>query len=400
MFGSLKKKLKESITGLAKKVKEEPKEEKPVKVRKPTEKKTLEKKKIKPIKKAKKPEKVIESPKEVLEEKEEIVEAVKDEQPLEPEHALEEVTTEPEPPVEEPVQEEKKSRFGLGKIKERITEKTLSDEDIEEFFSAYETGLLQSNIALEVVDHIKQRMKEQFAGKPIKRSGAEERIKNAFKTALLEIVDQGDVDILKLAKEGDGKPCFVFLGFNGSGKTTSLAKLGQYLMNKKKSVVFAAGDSFRAASIEQLQHHGDKLGVKVIKHDYGADSAAVIFDAVKYVEGHGVDIALADTAGRMHSDKNLMDELKKVIRVNNPRLKILVIDSLTGNDAVEQARKFHEAVGVDAIIMGKADVNEKGGSILSVCYAIKKPILFLGTGQGYNDLERFGPKKFVDDLFK
>ncbi|MFH1294779.1 MAG: signal recognition particle-docking protein FtsY [Candidatus Aenigmatarchaeota archaeon] len=337
MFGSLKKKLKESIKGLAERVKEEHVEPKPQRTR--------------PSKKA----------------------------------------------TPQPVEEEHEKGF-VAKFKSKVTEKTITSEDIDKFFSGQETDLLQSNIALEVADYIRQRLKEEIADTPIKRSHVEDNIKETFHKILMEIVDQSNLDIVKAVEKGVGKPCFIFLGFNGAGKTTSLAKVGNYLLGKGKSVVFAAGDSFRAASIEQIQHHGDKLGIKVIKHTYGADSAAVIFDAVKYAESHGVDIVLADTAGRMHSDKNLIDELKKVVRVNQPRLKILVIDSLTGNDAVEQAKAFNDAVGVDAVIMGKADVNEKGGSILSVCYAIKKPILFLGTGQEYKDLQRFDPKKFVDEL--
>jgi fused signal recognition particle receptor len=386
MFGSLKKRLKESIKGLAKRAKI--KEEEPARTEEVTEKKpkAVRKKpeKVKPEKK-KEIKKAMERPPEKIPEKPE----------------AEEIGKEAERPGEIPEKiGEEKPRLGLReRLRARITEKALSPEDIDDFFGGQETELLQSNIAVEVVDFIRQRLKNELAGKPMPRGKAEERIRSAFREILLEIVDQGGIDILETLKgDGESKPCFVFLGFNGSGKTTSIAKVARYLLDRKKAVVLAAGDCFRAASIEQLQHHGDSLGVKVVKHDYGADSAAVIFDAIKYAESHGADIVLADTAGRSHADKNLMDELKKVARVNRPRLKILVIDSLTGNDAVEQARRFHEAVGVDAVIMSKADVNEKGGSILSVCYAIKKPILFLGTGQGYKDIEKFEPKKFVDSL--
>ncbi len=191
---------------------------------------------------------------------------------------------------------------------------------------------------------------------------------------------------------------FLFLGFNGSGKTTSLAKIGNYLKNKGFSCVFAAGDSFRAASIEQLEEHGRRLNVGVIKHKYGADSAAVIFDARKHAEAKGIDVVLADTAGRSHTNRNLMDELKKVCRVNKPDLKILVIDSLVGNDAVPQAKMFDEAVGVDAVMFTKLDVNEKGGAILSVAQTLKKPILFLGTGQDYSSIKTFKPQEFIENI--
>lgn len=293
-----------------------------------------------------------------------------------------------------PEKEEPKIRLGL---RERIARRTLSEKDIENFFSDLETELLQSNIALEVIDFLKDELKQSLSGKPIKRGKAGVFINQAFREALLKVVDQGMIDLGKLLKEN--KPLsMVFLGFNGSGKTTSMAKLAHYFLKKGKKPVLAAGDTFRAASIEQLEHHGNKLGVRVIKHQYGSDSAAVVFDAIKHASSNNLDVVLADTAGRTHTNRNLMDELKKVIRVNNPTLKVLVVDSLTGNDAVGQARDFNEAVGVDAVVMTKTDVNEKGGSILSVCYAIKKPILFLGTGQKYGDMEIFNPEKFVNDL--
>jgi fused signal recognition particle receptor len=189
----------------------------------------------------------------------------------------------------------------------------------------------------------------------------------------------------------------LFLGFNGSGKTTSLAKLGKWLIDNKYTCVFAAADTFRAGSIQQLEEHAAKIGVKVIKHKYGADPAAVAFDSIAYAKSNGIDFVLIDSAGRAHTNRNLMDQMKKIVKVNNPDLKILVIDSLTGNDAVLQARMFNE-VGLDAIIFTKVDVNEKGGAILSVTHELKKPILFLGLGQGYTDFERFDKEKFVSRI--
>jgi len=168
-------------------------------------------------------------------------------------------------------------------------------------------------------------------------------------------------------------------------------------MEKGYACVFAAADTFRAAAEEQLEEHAKKLGVKVIKHRYGADPAAVVFDAVKHAKAKGIDFVLADTAGRTHTDRNLMEEMEKIIRVNKPDLKILVVDSLTGNDAVPQAREFGK-LGIDAVIFTKVDVNEKGGAILSVTHELKKPILFLGLGQGYENLEKFVAEKFVDNL--
>jgi fused signal recognition particle receptor len=300
----------------------------------------------------------------------------------------------PEAPKPTPSQA---SKGAITKMKERITTRELSGKDIDEFFDEIESGLLQSNVALEVVEFMKKSMKENLAGRQIKRGGAENSIRSAFEESLLATVDQGSVNLEELIRKKKPLIC-VILGFNGSGKTTTIAKIADYLKHRGYKPVLAAGDTFRAASIEQLEFHANKLGIRVIKHQYGADAAAVVFDAVKHAEATGCDIVLADTAGRMHTDKNLMDELKKVIRVNKPDLKVLVLDSLTGNDAVEQARRFDEAVGVDAVVLTKVDVNEKGGSILSVCYAIKKPILFLGVGQRYEDIRTFDPREFVKNL--
>lgn len=340
MFGSLKEKLKKSVDRLKKKI-EEPVE---TQIQDVEEKKEIEK--------------------EILEE-----------------------------PKKQP-KEEKPKKLSLTK---RITTKEFSENDIDKFFEETETELLQANVALDVVEALRDGIKKSLVGKQIKRGEAEEIITKAFEDALVKIVDQGNIDLVASIK---GQLKIIFLGFNGSGKTTTIAKIAHYLQKKGHKPVLVAGDTFRAASIEQLEHHGNKLGVKVIKHDYGSDSAAVFFDAVKYAESNGCDVILGDTAGRTHANKNLMNELEKIVRVNKPDLKILVVDSLTGNDAIDQAQEFNKLVGVDAVVMTKTDVNQKGGSILSVCYAIKKPILFLGTGQGYDDIKRFEPKEFVKELLE
>jgi fused signal recognition particle receptor len=284
-----------------------------------------------------------------------------------------------------------------------VVTRELTGRDIDGFFEENETELLQSDVALEVADSLKEKLKEKLVSSKVRRGSASGLVEEAFRESILEIIDQGEIDLLKRVRDSGrkGRPLVMaFIGFNGSGKTTSIAKTAHYLKEKGFSPVLAAGDTFRAASIEQLEVHGKRLGVKVIKHQYGSDSAAVIFDARKYAEKRGIDVVLADTAGRSHADTNLMDELKKVIRVNNPDLKVLVVDSLTGNDAVEQARKFNDAVGVDCIVMTKTDVNPRGGSILSVVHTIRKPILFLGTGQEYSKIEMFNPEKFIKQLME
>jgi fused signal recognition particle receptor len=302
--------------------------------------------------------------------------------------------------VVQPAVREKSGLFGLGK---KITEKEFSEKEIDDFFADMQTGLLQANLALGVIDFLKDGMKKRLVGKPVPRMEAKDIIKKSFEEILLETVRKGDVDIDSVIKKAkaEGRPATIlFLGFNGSGKTTTVAKIARMLMDEGHRPVLAAADTFRAASIEQLEFHGKKLGIGVIKHTYGSDPAAVIFDARKHAQSKGLDVVLADSAGRMHNNANLMDELKKVVRVNKPDLKLLVVDSLTGNDVVSQAQSFSEGVGIDGIVMTKMDVNEKGGSIISACHASGKPVLYIGTGQGYQDLKKFDPEKFVKSVLE
>jgi len=284
------------------------------------------------------------------------------------------------------------------KVPKKITERKISEKDLSQVLEDLEFSLLEADVALEVSDKIKEDLIGALVGKEVKRSQIKKIVEQTIRKSLLEILDVPKIDLEKIIK--NNKPCLMlFLGFNGSGKTTTLAKIGYYLKNKGYSCVFAAGDSFRAAAVEQLQEHADKLGLKVIKHKYGADSAAVIYDAVEHAKAKEIDIVLADSAGRMHTNQNLMDELKKIVKVNNPQVKILVIDSITGNDAVEQAKNFDEAIGIDGVALTKIDVNTKGGAILSVCKILGKPIVALGVGQGYKDLKEFNREEFVGKLF-
>lgn len=282
-------------------------------------------------------------------------------------------------------EEEKKSFFG--RIKQTITTKTISEEKFNELFWDLELILLENNVSLEVIEKIKEDLKEELVDKPLPRN-VPAKIQETLQKTLKDILSFEKIDIVKKVK--DKKPFIIaFFGINGAGKTTSIAKLTHYLKENNLSVVLAACDTFRAAAIQQLREHADKLGVKMIKHDYGSDAAAVAFDAIKHAEKENVDVVLIDTAGRLHSNTNLMAELEKIIRVTKPDLKIFVGESITGNDCIEQARKFNELVEMDGVILTKADVDEKGGAPLSISYTIKKPILFLGVGQGYNDLEEF-----------
>jgi len=301
--------------------------------------------------------------------------------------------------VEKVVEEKPKKGFFkriAEKFVKKVVEKKLSSEDVAPILEELKSGLIESDVAYDVAEKIKSDMMNSLVGREIKRGKEKEVVVEALRSSLLEILTVPEMDLEEMAKQK--KPVvLLFLGFNGSGKTTSLAKVGKFLIDKGYSCVFAAADTFRAAAEEQLEEHAKNIGVKVIKHKYGADPAAVVFDAVEHAKANGINFVLADTAGRAHTNRNLMDQMKKIVKVNKPDVKILVIDSLTGNDALIQAKEFGE-IGVDGIVFTKVDVNEKGGAILSVTHELKKPILFLGLGQRYEDFEKFDKEKFVKNL--
>ena len=302
--------------------------------------------------------------------------------------------------VEEPTSfepEEKKKRGFFSKLKDTFTKFKLSDEKFEELFWDIEVALLENNVALEVIQKIKEDLKEELTQEKISRKGAQEIILDSLRKSIKEVLSVEKLDLLK--NINSKKPYIIaVIGVNGSGKTTTIAKLCHYLKKQNKSVVLAAADTFRAAAIQQIEHHAKNLDVKLIKHDYNSDPSAVAFDAIRHAEAKGIDVVVIDTAGRLHSNDNLMNELKKLVRVNNPDLKLFVGESITGNDCVEQAKKYDELIGIDAIILSKADVDDKGGAALSISYVTKKPLLFIGTGQNYEDLEVFDKNKIINSL--
>ncbi|MFH1511537.1 MAG: AAA family ATPase, partial [Candidatus Woesearchaeota archaeon] len=245
------------------------------------------------------------------------------------------------------------------RIKDRIQTVTISEEKFNELFWDLEVVMLENNVAVEVIDTIKSDLKKELVEKPIPRGSTADAVVKSLARSVKGLFVTEHIDILDAARKK--KPYVIcFVGVNGSGKTTTIAKVARLFQSNQFSVVLAAADTFRAAAIDQLQLHADRLNVKLIRHDYGSDAAAVAFDAIKHAESKNKDVVLIDTAGRMHSNANLMDEMKKVVRVAKPDLVVFIGEAITGNDCVEQARMFSEAVQIDAIILSKADVDEKG----------------------------------------
>jgi len=307
--------------------------------------------------------------------------------------------------VETP-KEEKPKKVGLkdkivALVKDR--EVVIDEKSVEEILEDLEIILLESDVALEVVEEISRQLKERLIGRRRKiGEKVSDIVINELKLIILDILDRNrfDFDEFVETKLKEKKPLnIVFVGVNGTGKTTTIAKVAKRLMDFGYSVVLAAGDTFRAGAIEQLEEHGKRLGVRVIKHKQGADPCAVIYDAIKHAESKGIDVVLADTAGRMHTKKNLIDQLAKIKRVTKPDLIIFVDESIAGNDAVERARMFNEAVGIDGSILTKIDADPKGGTAISISYVTGKPVLFLGTGQGYDDLVKFDSRWLVERIF-
>jgi fused signal recognition particle receptor len=286
-------------------------------------------------------------------------------------------------------------------ILEKFSKTELKGEKVDQILQDFEISLLKNDVALPVAEKICDDLKKSVEGVEVDRfKDPRPVVEKVLRSTLTDILrTEKAVDLMELAveKKREKTPLvIVFFGINGTGKTTSIAKVAKLLLNKGYSVVLACSDTYRAGSIEQLEEHAKRLGVRMIKHDYGADAAAVAFDAVAHAKAHDVNVVLIDTAGRMETDKNLMMELAKIKRVIRPDLSILVVDALTGNDAVAQAEEFDKAVGIDAAIVTKVDADAKGGACLSVSYVTGKPIIFVGNGQRYEDMIRFEPEKLVD----
>ncbi|XES76026.1 MAG: signal recognition particle-docking protein FtsY [Candidatus Bathyarchaeia archaeon] len=298
-----------------------------------------------------------------------------------------------------------KLKSGFKGLVTKVTTAELKPQNLRPLLDDFKMTLAENDVAFEVADKVCDELEKRLTGVQVKR--LEDRknfVEENLRQVLLEVMlPKEKIDLLAKAEEKRNEKdplVLMFVGINGTGKTTSIAKVAQYFKNKKYSLVLAGSDTYRAGSIEQLEEHARRLNLKVIKHQYGADPAAVAFDTVSHAKAHGTSVVLIDTAGRMQTNQNLMSELSKVKRVVQPDFTILTVDSLAGNDAVQQAEEFNKCVGIDATILTKVDADVKGGAALSVTYVTQKPILFIGVGQEYKDLELFNPDKFVNMILR
>ncbi len=274
----------------------------------------------------------------------------------------------------------------------------ISEKDIADALSELELTLLESDVALPVTDAIIAHVRKSLVGKH-RRIGesVDSLVVGALKAALLEVLGNG-FDLLAYIRAHPRPVRILFTGVNGTGKTTTVAKIGYYLKKQGFSVVIGAGDTYRAGAIEQIGVHAERLGIKIIQHPEGGDPSAVLFDAVQYAHSHKIDVVLADTAGRFHNKANLMSQLDKIKRVMKPDLVVYVDEAVAGNDAVIRAAEFDKTIGADAVVLTKADMDSRGGAAISIAYTIGKPLMFIGTGQSYDDIAPFEPVQVVGEL--
>jgi len=284
-----------------------------------------------------------------------------------------------------------------------FSEKELKEKDIEDILFQLEISLLESDVASEVIDSIKSDLKEKLIGTKVDKKEIEKFVKDSLIQSISSLFDNaGKIDLFSKidSKKESGEPYLIlFVGINGVGKTTTLAKLAYLLQQSKYSVVVAAADTFRAGAIEQLREHINRLNLKLVAQNYGSDPAAVARDAVLYAKSHKIDCVLIDTAGRMQTSKNLMDQIEKITNVVKPDFKIFVGDSLAGNDTVNQAKEFHESTKFDAAILTKSDADARGGAALSIVKTTAAPVLYVGVGQEYPDLKAFDKELFLETVF-
>ena len=282
-----------------------------------------------------------------------------------------------------------------------LLSKKIKEDPLNDILEELGIILLEADVAYPVAEEIKSGVKENLLGKKYDRSYTlEQVVELSVKDAVRDVLKINEFDFDEWL-EGREKPTVImFVGINGTGKTTAIAKMTNRIQKKGKTVVLAACDTFRAGAIEQLSIHAEKLGCKIVKQDHGADPAAVAYDAIEHARSKRKDVVFIDTAGRMQTNSNLIEEMKKIVRVAKPDLKVFVGDSLAGNDAIEQAKVFDSAIGIDAVILTKIDTDAKGGAALSIAHTIGKPIAFVCNGQEYDDIIKFNTDWMIDRMFE
>ena len=294
-----------------------------------------------------------------------------------------------------------KLKKALSEVAKNLGQKELSERDLDRILEELFLSLLESDVAEQVALSIIDNIKSDLTQNRLEKSSDSEQI---VKSRLLIMLSglfsaSGKMDLIQKVIEKKnsklGPYVIVFLGINGTGKTTTVAKFSNLLHKQGLSVIMAAADTHRAGAIEQLSQHGTNLGIKLISQRYGADPSAVARDAVEHAKKNYIDTVLIDTAGRMQTSKNLMEEVSKIVRVIKPDAKIFVGDSLAGNDTVNQAKEFFQYTNFDGAILTKSDADSKGGAAISIVHVTTKPILYLGIGQQYDDLVKFDSEKFL-----
>jgi fused signal recognition particle receptor len=296
-----------------------------------------------------------------------------------------------------------KLRSNLDSIVDKISKTELTGKDLEQLLQELKTTLAENDVAYLVAERICDGIRQRAASIQVSRLGDRRQpVRSIVREVLLDALkgsgEGSFFEKINMKKQAHEPAIIVFVGINGTGKTTTVAKTAYLLKNRGYSVVIACGDTYRTGSIEQLEEHARRLDVKTIKHTYGADAAAVAFDSINHARANGINTVLIDTAGRMQTKRNLLDEMKKIVRIASPDFVMLVVDSLTGNDAVEQGRSFSESVRIDGITLTKLDADARGGSAISLATDIGKPVIFAGTGQAYEDLISFDPTTIVDRI--
>ncbi|TSA17607.1 MAG: signal recognition particle-docking protein FtsY [Nitrosopumilales archaeon] len=296
-----------------------------------------------------------------------------------------------------------KLRNAFSSAAKSFGQKELKEKDIDAVLFELEVALLESDVATEVIDSLKSDLKQKLIGTTVEKEQIANIVKQNLRQHISNMFDAaGKVDILSNIekKKNTGEPYIIsFMGINGTGKTTTVAKVAYLLRENKFSVVIAAADTYRAGAIEQITEHAKRLNLKIIAQNYGSDPAAVSRDAVLYAKSHKIDCILIDTAGRMQTSKNLMDQISKINKVVNPDFKIFVGDSLAGNDTINQAREFHQYTKFEGSILTKSDADARGGAAISIVKVTSTPILYLGVGQEYKDLKPFDKDSFLESLF-